>query len=190
MSFPSVLGGSQNISSALIGQASYQEQVEFSGTVRGRIGYAPGNWLFYATGGFAWSYDQFTRTQIAGVPVGGTAQPGEVETLFMVPRVGGAVGGGVEFALTSSWAARLEFLYTDYGTRSVTFPDAAQRFDSDLAVQACGSASITGSAMDGIDPDHLHQRTGRARPRSGSSCTDKPPSSSNMPRRSARPIAA
>ena len=31
----------------------------------GRIGYAPGNWLFYATGGFAWTYDQLTLTQLA-----------------------------------------------------------------------------------------------------------------------------
>jgi high affinity Mn2+ porin len=34
-----------------------------SGTVRGRVGYAPGNWLFYATGGFAWTYDQRSLTQ-------------------------------------------------------------------------------------------------------------------------------
>ena len=153
MSFPSVLGGSQNISSALIGQASYQEQVEMSGTVRARIGYAPGNWLIYATGGFAWSYDQFTRTQIAGVPVGATAQPGEEETLFMVPRVGGAVGAGIELALTPSWAARFEYLYTDYGLRGVTFPDAAQRFDSDLAVQALRLGLDYRFGSDSINPD-------------------------------------
>ena len=128
VSFPAVLGGSQTISSALIGQASYQEQVQMSGTVRARIGYAPGNWLFYATGGFAWSYDQFTRTQLAGMPVGGTAQPGEVETLLMVPRVGGAVGAGIELALTPSWAARLEYLYTDYGLRGVTFAGRSPAF--------------------------------------------------------------
>ena len=152
VSFPSVLGSTQTMSSALIGQASYQDQVEFSGTLRGRIGYALGNWLFYATGGFAWSYDQFTRTQLAGVPAGGTAQPGEVETQYMVPRVGGAVGGGVEFALTSSWAARLEFLYIDYGTRSVAFPDAAQRFDSDLAVESLRLGLDYRLGNDGIDP--------------------------------------
>ncbi len=135
ISFPGVLGGSRTISSPLVGQASYQEQVQMSGTVRARFGYAPGRWLFYATGGFAWSYDQFTHTQLAGVPVSGTAQPGEVESLVMVPRLGGAVGAGIEVALTPSWSARLEYLYTDYGLRSVTFADAAQRFDSDLAVQ-------------------------------------------------------
>ncbi len=141
VSFPSFAGpsphsisGTSTISSASIGLASYSEQVEFSGTVRGRIGYAPGNWLYYVTGGFAYSYDQFTRTQLAGVS--GTAQPGAVESLFMVPRVGGAVGAGIEVALTSNWTARLEYLYTEYGSRSVTFADAAQRFDSDFAVQS------------------------------------------------------
>ena len=39
--------------SALTGQANYLEQVEYSGSLRGRIGYAPGNWLFYATAGFS-----------------------------------------------------------------------------------------------------------------------------------------
>ena len=48
-----------------LGPESYSETVLHSGTVRGRIGYAPGNWLIYATGGFAWTYDQLTLTQLA-----------------------------------------------------------------------------------------------------------------------------
>jgi high affinity Mn2+ porin len=138
VSFPSTITGSSTLSSAASGMASYAETVEFSGTLRGRIGYAPNlgttHWLLYATGGFAWSYDQFTRTQIAGTPVGGTAVPGQVENLFVVPRVGGVAGAGVELALPSNWTARLEYLFTDYGNRSVTFPAGAQRFSSDLHV--------------------------------------------------------
>jgi high affinity Mn2+ porin len=138
VSFPSTIAGSSTLSSAASGMASYAETVEFSGTLRGRIGYAPNlgatHWLFYATGGFAWSYDQFTRTQIAGTPAGGTAVPGQVENLFVVPRVGGVAGAGVELALPSNWTARLEYLFTDYGNRSVTFPAGAQRFNSDLNV--------------------------------------------------------
>ena len=42
---------------------SFAETVLASGTVRGRIGYAPGHWLFYATGGFAWTYNQQSLTQ-------------------------------------------------------------------------------------------------------------------------------
>ena len=35
------------------------------GTARARIGYAPGSWLFYATGGFAWTYNQQSLTQLS-----------------------------------------------------------------------------------------------------------------------------
>jgi high affinity Mn2+ porin len=136
VSFPNSITGTQTISSPAMGQASYAEMVEVSGTLRGRIGYAPGSWLVYATGGLAWSYDQFTRMQLAGMPAGGTAAPGTVESLFEVPRIGVAAGGGVELALRSNWAARLEYLVTDFGTRNVTFPAGAQRFDSNLVVQS------------------------------------------------------
>jgi high affinity Mn2+ porin len=133
-SFPSNISGASTLSSAAAGAASYAEQVEWSGTLRGRIGYAPGHWLFYATGGVAWTFDQFTRTQIAGAPIGGTAVPGQVENLFMVPRVGGAAGAGIEYALPSNWTARLEYLFIDYGNHSVFFPAGAQRFDSNLTL--------------------------------------------------------
>jgi high affinity Mn2+ porin len=131
---PHLISGTSTISSPSTGLASYSDQVDFFGTVRGRIGYAPGNWLFYATGGFAWTYDQFTRTQLAGTPAGGSAVPGTVETALLVPRAGWTVGSGVEVALSSNWTARAEYLFTDYGSRGVVFPAAAQRFDSDLTL--------------------------------------------------------
>jgi high affinity Mn2+ porin len=134
VSFPSTVGGAATVASPVAGLASYSEQVEYSGMLRARIGYAPnfgtGHWLFYATGGLAWSYDQFTRTQIAG----GVAPAGTVENLFAVSRVGGAAGAGVEYALPGNWTARLEYLFIDYGNRSVTFPIGAQRFGSDLTL--------------------------------------------------------
>jgi high affinity Mn2+ porin len=153
VSFPNTVGGTAVFSSASTGVASYAEQVEMSGTVRGRIGYAKANWLFYATGGLAWSYDQFIRTQMAGVPVGGRATPGTVENLFMVPRVGGAAGAGVEVALTPNWAARFEYLYTGYASRGVSFAAGAQRFNSDLALQSVRIGVDYQLGHDGIDPD-------------------------------------
>src|SRR6516164_9403303 len=68
--FPSLVAGSSELSSPLVGRASYAERMQLSGTVRGRVGYALDRWLLYATGGFAWSYVEFTRTQLAGTPVG------------------------------------------------------------------------------------------------------------------------
>jgi high affinity Mn2+ porin len=135
---PHLISGMSTLSSASIGLASYAEQVEFSGTLRGRVGYAPNvgasHWLFYATGGLAWTFDQFTRTQVAGTPAGGTAMPGTVENLFMQPRVGWTGGAGAEVALWSNWTARAEYLFIDYGSRSVSFPSGAQKFDSNLTL--------------------------------------------------------
>src|SRR5207248_3053061 len=94
VSFPSFVGGSRTFSSPPTGRANYLELTEFSGTLRGRVGYAPNlvqgswHWLLYATGGLAWSYEQFSRTQLAGVPAGGAAIPGTVETQFPRPRLG------------------------------------------------------------------------------------------------------
>src|ERR1019366_4593598 len=58
------IGGTSTFTSPTLGAVSYSETVLSSGTVRGRIGYAPGSWLFYATGGFAWTYDQLSLTQL------------------------------------------------------------------------------------------------------------------------------
>src|SRR5580692_3969717 len=50
ISFPNTLAGMAAFASPATGAASYGEQVEMSGSLRGRIGYAPnlgtGNWLF------------------------------------------------------------------------------------------------------------------------------------------------
>jgi high affinity Mn2+ porin len=132
-SFPSLLGGSQAISSPSIGQASYGETGLTFGTVRARIGYAPANWLFYVTGGFAWTYDQLARTQMAGIPAGGTAVPVTTETALLW-RLGWALGLGVEIPIATKWTAKIEYLHPDFGSGSVTFPGAAQQFGSDLSL--------------------------------------------------------
>ena len=59
------IGGASNLTSPTLGAETFSETVLTSGTVRGRIGYAPGSWLFYATGGFAWTYNQQSLTQLA-----------------------------------------------------------------------------------------------------------------------------
>jgi high affinity Mn2+ porin len=119
------IGGTSTFTSPTMGAESYSETVLSSGTVRGRIGYAPGNWLFYATGGFAWTYDQLSLTQLAS---------GATESPFLW-RLGWAAGAGVEVPLVKNWTARLEYLFTDYAISSVTFPGVGQRFNSDSSLQ-------------------------------------------------------
>ena len=131
VSFPNTIRGNQTISSASIGEANYEETVQYFGTVRGRIGYSFNNWLVYGTSGLAWTYDQFTRAQLAGTPVGGTAISGTNESSLRW-RTGWTIGAGVEVALAPNWSTKLEYLFTDFGITRVTFPAGAQRFASDL----------------------------------------------------------
>ena len=104
-------GGTFNFNSPTLGPVSFAETVLASGTMRGRIGYAPGHWLFYATGGFAWTYNQQSLSQIA---------TGNNVTPFLW-RLGWAAGAGVEVPIARHWTARLEYLFTDYGKTSATY---------------------------------------------------------------------
>jgi high affinity Mn2+ porin len=119
------IGGISIFSTPEIGLASYSENVLHSGTLRARVGYAPANWLVYATGGFAWTYDQLTLTQLAD---------DTTDSPFLW-RLGWAAGAGVEYAFAPNWSANLEYQFTKYGNSSVMFPNAGLQFASDLSMQ-------------------------------------------------------
>jgi high affinity Mn2+ porin len=120
------IGGISTFVSPILGQESLSETVLNMGTVRGRVGYAPGNWLFYATGGFAWAYDQLTMTQLDN--------SGTTDSPFLW-RFGWAAGAGVEMPLAPNWTAGLEYLYTRYGNSTIGFANAGQTVQSNLALQ-------------------------------------------------------
>jgi high affinity Mn2+ porin len=132
ISFPGNMTGTSVLATPSIGAATYSDLVEMSGSVRARIGYAFDHWLYYGTAGYAWTADHLTRTQLSDNPAGSAG--GTVESKFP-RRSGWTVGAGVEAPLVPHWTARLEYLYSDFGTTSVTFPLAGQRFDSNLSVQ-------------------------------------------------------
>ena len=101
-----------------------------SGTVRGRVGYVfNNNWLVYGTGGFAWSYDQITRTQLAGAAL----PPGTDESTLLW-RFGWAAGAGIELPVAPNWSARVEYLYTGFDNRSKIFPATSEVFNSNLSL--------------------------------------------------------
>jgi len=120
------IGGSTTFFSPSIGdQVTYSETVLAFGTVRGRIGYLlPDNWLLYANGGFAWSYNQLTLTQLTS---------GTTDAPFLW-RLGWAAGAGVEFPVAPNWTAQLEYLFTNYASASVQFANAGQRFNSNYSL--------------------------------------------------------
>ncbi len=88
-------------------QASYGHDLDWFGTVRGRIGYANNNWLLYATGGYA--YARLSTTAIA------TAGAAEAIARWSDISSGWTVGGGVEFAVNRQWSVKAEYLYADIG---------------------------------------------------------------------------
>jgi high affinity Mn2+ porin len=131
VSFPGALAPEQNFVSPLLGTATYGDTLEMFGSVRGRIGRDISHWLFYATGGFAWTYDQFSRTTLSPGPAS-IAMPGDVSTAF-VARTGWTVGGGVEAPVAPHWSATLEYLYSKFGDTAV--PLGGQIFTSNLSTQ-------------------------------------------------------
>ena len=126
----SIGGISTYFSPSLAGPVSYSETVLSSGTIRARIGYAFNDWLLYATGGFAWTYNQQTLTQLA---TGMTDQP-------FLWRLGWAGGAGVEAPIAPHWTASLEYLFTRLGSKDVTFPSVGQRYASDFSLQQLRAA--------------------------------------------------
>ncbi len=101
------------------GTNANQTTVFDSETVRGRIGYAADNVLFYATGGFAWSNDQFVRTQLTGALNNATAGTDEAVNKGLG---GWTVGGGIAYAFAQNWNVFAEYRYTSFGSSTISLP--------------------------------------------------------------------
>jgi high affinity Mn2+ porin len=119
------IGGTSFLTSPVLGQETYSETMLYFGSVRGRVGYAPGNWLFYATGGFAWAYDQMTLTQLS---TGTTDMP-------FLWRLGWTAGLGVEIPVAQHWTAKFEYMYSDLGRKTEAFQNVGQNGISDFTLQ-------------------------------------------------------
>jgi outer membrane immunogenic protein len=88
--------------------------VKLLGSARGRLGWAPGSWLLYGTGGLAWEQleQTFTFTQTFTNPNAFTNASNSIPfNLF-----GWVAGAGVETLLFgTNWIGRLEYLHYDFG---------------------------------------------------------------------------
>lgn len=77
-------------------------------TLRPRVGYIYDNWLFYGTGGFAWSQLKY-RAEVSD-NLGNRASTDTSTT-----KTGWAAGVGAAYAFTQQWSFRGEWLYSDFG---------------------------------------------------------------------------
>jgi high affinity Mn2+ porin len=106
--------------------AGWNDKLDLYGSVRARLGWVSGNWLFYGTGGFGWDFDKFTRTQLTAPynPITppflflNALQAGTVITSTHV-RPGWVAGVGAEWAVARTWTVKLEYLH--FGFESEDF---------------------------------------------------------------------
>jgi outer membrane immunogenic protein len=90
-------------------------------TIRGRLGVANNNWLFYATGGVAFTdlKANFGFTDLCGTYLacaGALYPPGFEAASISNTKTGYAAGGGIETGLSGNWTARAEYLHVGFGS--------------------------------------------------------------------------
>jgi high affinity Mn2+ porin len=120
-SFPGVLISNLPLTFPAAGPS---DRLEIFGSLRGRIGYAFGDYLIYGMGGFAYNRDLATSTDAAG----------DVDRVYFW-RPGWTAGAGVEVRLTSNLSARLEYAFFDLERAGIFFPAAGENYFSNLKLQ-------------------------------------------------------
>ncbi|HEY6025062.1 MAG TPA: outer membrane protein [Pseudolabrys sp.] len=100
---------------------SYEDKLNWFGTVRGRLGWAFDRWMPYITGGWAFGHGE----------ISGTTTAGAVTSAFSGSEnySGWTLGGGVEWAFYNNWSAKLEYLHIDFGD-GPTIPGTGANFVS------------------------------------------------------------
>ena len=95
-----------------------QQQLDYFGTLRGRLGAISNNVLFYATGGAAFAHVRQTsdvKTNLPPTTVFAT-------TATTADLIGWTAGGGIEAPIGAGWTGKVEYLYMDLGNIVTTTP--------------------------------------------------------------------
>lgn len=98
-----------------------ESQLNYLGTVRGRVGYAFDRVLFYGHGGFAYGETEQT-IEIGGVEVYNDS----------TGRTGWTIGAGLEYALTDRISFGTEYSYVDLGDEEI-YSDPTTFVDEDVS---------------------------------------------------------
>jgi outer membrane immunogenic protein len=115
-----------NTAGTAVGCATTTNKLNDFGTVRGRLGYAGDNLLFYGTGGWAWAQGSTSSNLTCAIDLAGGVCPGT-----SVPFTGGstsgsttangwAAGAGIEYAFARNWIARVEYLHLQFNNVAST----------------------------------------------------------------------
>ncbi|MEQ1943517.1 outer membrane protein [Mesorhizobium sp. VNQ89] len=106
-----------------------EADLNWSGSVRARAGYAAGRWLPFVTAGVGWASYDITHQNIDPKVIWEPPQ----SITYSETSVGWTAGAGADFALTEKVIARFEYRYADYGKADV--PLYAWQIDSDYSLK-------------------------------------------------------
>ncbi|OQM74784.1 outer membrane protein [Manganibacter manganicus] len=84
-------------------------KIDWFGTLRARIGYTPvDRFMVYATGGLAYGHvESYINAEANGASI--------LDESKSKTKAGWTIGAGAEYAVTSNWTLKTEYLYTDLG---------------------------------------------------------------------------
>jgi outer membrane immunogenic protein len=113
--------GSGSTTTAVNGANIVSDKTSFglSGNVVGRAGYAFGDIMPYAIGGWAWQNETDLQTQLLG-NAGGVI-PGLSEQSSYV-RTGWVLGPGLAYRFSRNWSVFGQYQYEDFGALPVSYP--------------------------------------------------------------------
>jgi outer membrane immunogenic protein len=120
------VAGSQ-FGDAWLGNHSVRGNLQYLGTVRGRLGWlVMPTLLVYGTGGLAYGgLSLNTTSSIYSVTGSGALSDGVAPAIggvnFSNTQVGWTAGGGLEWMFMQNWSAKVEYLYYDLGTLTQNF---------------------------------------------------------------------
>jgi outer membrane immunogenic protein len=96
------------------GGATIGSKLSWIATVTGRFGLTVDSALIYVKGGGAWVRERHTTVE--------HEESDEfIAASVRVTRSGWLVGTGIEYAITPTWSAKIEYNYMDFGTKNVLF---------------------------------------------------------------------
>lgn len=113
------IGGNNSLTTFFTTTGQYD--INWLGTVRGRVGWSTSMWgnptLLYVTGGAAWAGGERHITN-----------PFNDNVKTSATHTGWTVGVGAEYAINNRWSLKGEYLYTDLGTQDYVggFPNNSE----------------------------------------------------------------
>lgn len=121
------------VSAPYLPAAGWSPNMNWLGSVGGRVGYSFGQWMPYVKGGFAAAN---FGSPLQGSPIGAFSQGSEIG--------GWTAGLGVEYQISPKWSLGVEYLYTDLGSGSGGANGAPIAGSPDVYSTALKSQSLLG----------------------------------------------